>query len=253
MAFLTRSLAIVTLLIAAVAAGSVPADANHSWGPYHWARTSTPFTLQLGDNMTTAEWKGFLGNVSTDWTAATALDTAITAGGGKRCRTTLGRVEVCNAKFGFNGWLGLAQIWINSENHIVQGAAKVNDTYFSTATYNDPSAKRHVLCQEVGHTFGLGHQAAVSCMDDKNGLFDPTYVSPNQHDYDQLDIIYAHTDGSSTVKSGAVAAPGNAGGEGRDGNGTPHGASPSRGSVYVTDLGGGARLITFVFWVSPGR
>ena len=42
---------------AVVAAASVlllvpaTAQANHSWGGYHWARTSNPFTLKLGDNV----------------------------------------------------------------------------------------------------------------------------------------------------------------------------------------------------------
>ena len=26
--------------------------ADHSWGNYHWARTANPFTLKLGDNLT---------------------------------------------------------------------------------------------------------------------------------------------------------------------------------------------------------
>ena len=44
--------------IAAIAAISAPAAfANHSWGGYHWARTANPFTLKLGNNLTTAEWQ----------------------------------------------------------------------------------------------------------------------------------------------------------------------------------------------------
>jgi hypothetical protein len=30
---------------------SPEAKANHSWGNYHWARQTNPFTLQLGDNV----------------------------------------------------------------------------------------------------------------------------------------------------------------------------------------------------------
>jgi len=36
--------------------------------------------------------------------------------GGRRprnCRPTVGRIEVCSATYGYNGWLGLAQIWID--------------------------------------------------------------------------------------------------------------------------------------------
>jgi hypothetical protein len=65
--------------------------------------------------------------------------------------------EVCNWKYGNNGWLGLAQIWI-SGGHITQGVSKNNDTYFDTSTYDTPAWRQFVTCQEIGHTFGLGHQ-----------------------------------------------------------------------------------------------
>ncbi len=44
---------IVALAFAALlafAAFTSTAEANHSWGRYHWARTSNPFTLKLVDN-----------------------------------------------------------------------------------------------------------------------------------------------------------------------------------------------------------
>src|SRR3990167_937294 len=64
------------------------------------------------------------------------------------------------------------------------------------------------MCQEVGHIFGLNHQDENfgnenlgTCMDytsDPSGtLADPDQLSnehPNQHDYDQLGIIYSHFD-----------------------------------------------------------
>src|SRR5688572_31754287 len=52
-----------------------------------------------------------------------------------KCRPTAGRIEVCNAAYGNNGWLGIAQIWISGA-HITQGTTKLNDTYFNTDTYN---------------------------------------------------------------------------------------------------------------------
>src|SRR5512134_2807423 len=113
------------------------ATANHAWGNYHWARTSNPFTLKLGDNMTSA-WDAYLATASSDWSASSVLDTTIVAGSNprpKNCRPVLGRVEVCNAKYGNNGWLGIAQIWANG-SHITQGVAKMNDTYFNTPSYN---------------------------------------------------------------------------------------------------------------------
>ena len=54
------------VVLAAVVAASgegVPgreARAAHSWKGYHWARQATPFTLVLGDNTTTGEWRDIL-------------------------------------------------------------------------------------------------------------------------------------------------------------------------------------------------
>src|SRR6187401_2877596 len=72
----------------------------------------------------------------------------------RTCKPTLGRVEVCNSKYGNNGWLGIAQIWA-SGNHITQGTTKLNDTYFSTSRYNTTAWRNLVSCQEVGHDVGL--------------------------------------------------------------------------------------------------
>lgn len=201
----TRSLVSAAAVVALTA---VPASAGHSWGPYHWARVSNPFTVSLGDNASSA-WDGHLATASGDWSVSAELDTAVVAGTTKpqSCKATLGKVQVCSAKYGFNGWLGLATIWISGE-HIVQGTVKVNDTYFNTSYYNKPEARQHVMCQEVGHTLGLGHQEAGtdSCMNDRDRLFDPAAAHPNQHDYDQLATTYAHTDSTTTVAQSTSGA-----------------------------------------------
>jgi hypothetical protein len=205
-----RRIATFSAAAAAFAALAAPALANHSWGNYHWARTSNPFTVPLGDNVTNtgaSNWQGALAEASTDWTASSVLDSPIAAGQAgrpKRCAAVNGRIEVCNARYGPNGWLGLAQIW-TSGSHIVRAVTKVNDTYFdgSQSTY-DYDAERHVMCQEVGHGYGLGHQDESgadlnTCMDYSNALDNP---HPNRHDYEQLGAIYgSHADATSTVSS----------------------------------------------------
>lgn len=186
-------------------------SATHSWGGYHWARTSNPFTLKLGDNVSST-WDPYLVTTSSDWSVSSVLDTTIVAGGTnpKPCRPTSGRVQVCSSTYGGTGWLGLAQIWV-SGLHIVQGIVKVNDTYFNTATYNKPAWRNLVMCQEVGHTLGLDHQdenfsnaPLGTCMDYSN---DPTpNQHPNWHDYEQLEIIYSeHLDTTTTLSQTAVS------------------------------------------------
>lgn len=255
---------LMTTLLPALVLAAFPAitSANHSWGNYHWARTSNPFTLKLGDNVSSA-WDSYLDEASYDWSISSVLDTTKVAGGTKPkpCQATLGRVEVCSARYGYNGWLGLAQIWV-SGSHIVQGTTKVNDTYFNTSTYNTPAWRRFVMCQEVGHTFGLDHQDENfsngnlgSCMDytnDPDGP--PSNEHPNQHDYDQLKAIYEHLDGSTTVGQTAqngkmppamteidFAGPGQWGRMIRSTNG-------GLTELYELDFGGGHKVFTFVIW-----
>src|SRR5712692_5205537 len=201
------------------------ASATHSWGGYHWARTTAQFTLKLGNNTTSADWSSHLAQTSSDWNSPTAfgwpstpLLTAIVAGQSrKRCSAVIGTTQVCNGAYGNNGWLGLATIYITGGVHITQGTAKMNDTYFNTSTYNNASEREHVMCQEVAHTFGLDHQSTDgsslnTCMDYFSNTgpnaTSTASTTPNAHDFEELNIIYTHLDSSTTVASiTAPAAP----------------------------------------------
>lgn len=238
----TRFLLALGFAALAFSVAASPAWANHSWNGYHWARTANPFTLKLGDNMS-SDWKPRLSRASSDWSQSNVLDTTVVAGAARgRCKPTSGRVEVCNGSYGFNGWLGLAQIWI-SGGHIVQGTTKMNDSYLNNG-YSDTN-KQHVICQEVGHTFGLDHQDESgadlnTCMDYSNALDNP---SPNAHDYEELSIIYgSHTDSYNSI-SGTIAAPESTGAH-------VDWVTPNHS---VEHLGGGFDIHTFVFWTRPGR
>lgn len=209
-----RRLITICGLLALVAIPAITL-ANHAWGSYHWARTSNPFTLKVGDNVNSA-WDAYLDEAISDWNPSTVLNLTKVAGSTapKSCRPTAGRIEVCNASYGNTGWLGIAQIWA-SGSHITQGVAKMNDTYFNTASYNTPAWRRLVMCQEVAHDFGLAHQDENfdntnlgSCMDytsDPDGgagggsSNDPSNEHPNSHDFTQLESMYSHVDGTTTV------------------------------------------------------
>lgn len=246
---------IVTAAAAAVASLvllTAPVGADHSWGGYHWARTSNPFNLKLGDNLTST-WDPYLATTSADWSVSSVLDTSIVPGGttAKKCRPTAGRVEVCNAGYGRTGWLGVAQVWV-SGLHITQGTVKMNDTYFNTATYNSPAWRNLVLCQEVGHTFGLDHQdenfnnaPLGTCMDYTN---DPTpNQHPNQHDYDELELIYAHLDNSTTVGQ-ATNGVAQQVLEGEPGDWGRLVKQKGNTAIFQHDLGHGKKVFTFVVY-----
>ncbi len=202
---------LVVLVLLALSA--VPVFANHAWGTYHWSTTSYPMAIKVGDNVT-AVWDPYLTEAIADWNKSTRLALVKVAGGStKQCRPTAGRIEVCNSTYGQNGWLGLAQIWL-SGGHITQGTAKMNDTYYAFAQYNTPGWRDLVMCQEVGHDFGLAHQNENnnnlnlgSCMDytaypDGGGTGGSlSNRAPNAHDYALLESIYSHTHATNSYFS----------------------------------------------------
>lgn len=76
--------------------------ANHSWGGYHWARTTPQFTLKLGNNLTSTDWRSHLSSSSANWNSGrTPLLTSIVAGSSnKRCSMVVGTTQVCNSEYG---------------------------------------------------------------------------------------------------------------------------------------------------------
>src|SRR5215813_11776679 len=91
----------------------------------------------------------------------------------------------------------------------------MNDTYFNTSFYNNPNEKLHVMCQEIGHTFGLDHQSTDgsslnTCMDyfSNTGSNANSTLSthPNQHDYDELVTIYTHLDSFTTIAAATAVS-----------------------------------------------
>lgn len=247
------------------------ASANHIWGGYHWARATSPLILNLGDNVNTA-WDISLSTGSRDWNASsTILNTAVVAGkvDPRKCRPTLGRVEVCNSRYGNNGWLGIASIWVNG-NHITQGTVKMNDTYFSTAKYNTSAWRQLVMCQEIGHTFGLDHQDEIftnpnlgTCMDYTD---DPSGVAknqldnqhPNQHDYDELAIIYSHLDALTSAFNSIFSVRGQSikadsdidTSDSKEWGREVRRSDDKKGSIHERDLDKGNKLFTFVVWAN---
>ena len=278
------------LRVALVAGASLlaigPAFATHSWSGYHWAKGSGALAVPIGDNVG-SQWDAYLGQAMNGgprvgaggrgegWNASAVIDGAIVSGttNPKNCRAVSGTIQVCNSRYGYTGWLGLAQIWL-SGGHIVQGITKLNDNYFDTAKYNKPEWRRLVTCQEIGHDYGLGHTDEAfdnpndgTCMDYTNapagGVIGTTDYGPsneyiNPHDKDQLAAIYNHSETAATnfgVREVGKAPPQSGfsdngiGGDapaswgvavGRDGQGRP--------DVYVADLGNGNKRITHVFW-----
>jgi hypothetical protein len=227
--------------------------ANHAWGYFHWARTANPFTIKLGENVSST-WEPHLALASADWDQSSVLNTTIVSGSAnpRNCRPTTGRVEICNSTYGANGWLGVAQIWAKG-GHITQATVKLNDTYHNNSPYNTYEWRQFVMCQEIGHTFGLNHQDEEfdnpnmgTCMDYTSNPGGGN-LHPNAHDYAQLESIYTHLDSSTTLSSSPAASNHNFENPSEWGQlmKTKRGGRIQR---FVRDLGNDEHLITFVIW-----
>jgi hypothetical protein len=203
------------LLFALPLACSGNALAVHSWGNYHWARTTTSFNLTVV-NSTTDDWDAYVTQAIGDWSLSSKLNMIEDQNGDtssrtrRKCNAPEGKLRICNLAYGQNGWLGIAGISLDTQGHIIKGYTKLNDSYFSWDSYNTGAWKQSVTCQELGHNIGLGHQdenfdnqSLFSCMDYQ----DPPFEYPNSHDYAQLDTIYGHTDNYDTYL-GEVEASG---------------------------------------------
>jgi hypothetical protein len=250
-------LTIAAAAVAIIIAFPAVVSANHDWNGYHWARTANPFTLNAGDNVS-GLWDGMLNTALSDWSQSTVLNMTKVAGGtrAKPCKPTAGRIEVCSASYGNNGWLGLAQIWITGK-HITQGVVKNNDYYFgsSSYTYNNTAEMQHVICQEIGHTLGLDHQSEDgssqnTCMDyyHNRSNSDTTSTHPNSHDYQELVTIYTHLDSTNTVGSATAHGASGAAADGSSWGRLVASTEGGAAQTFLLDLGGGNAVVTFVIW-----
>ncbi len=252
---------LLALVISAVIfIGDARVNADHAWGTYHWERSANPFVLQLGNNLT-SQWYPAFDESIIDWSASSVLDVVPVAGGtnARKCRITTGRVEVCNSTYGNNGWLGIAGISV-SGGHITGSYVKLNDTYYNNPPYNTEPWRNFVMCQEIGHAFGLDHQDEGfsnpnlgTCMDYTNDpLGPPNNEHPNTHDYDQLESIYAHLDegggdpppcrGRGCNKNANVDV-----GDPRQWGRVIERDDAGRPILYVRDLGNGKKHFTHVY------
>jgi hypothetical protein len=247
--------------LAVLLIGAAAAIAGNSWNGYHWEDadgdahdgditiTLVNDLIQFGSayngtiyNAVLSDWRnGGSGPLTLDSTSgSTRPDVCLNNGSAP----ILGEIHVCNSVYGQNGWLGLARIWLDAGGHIDAGVVLMNDWYMlgSEPLYNNDVARQHVLCQEIGHTFGLDHQASPkkqSCMNDRWGLNSTSFTGPNQHDFDTLMEIY----GSASSDTG--------GGKSKPCNPKKPGCGHSAADIHVAARPGGGWIVTYT--LPPGR
>ena len=269
--FLTAG-CIVAVALMAVTYGVV-VKADNAWGNYHWERSANPMELTLGDNFSDTSWDVAYDVAVADWNQSSVLNLMKVGGATnpRKCKPAPGTIEVCSRRYGNNGWLGLAGISI-SGGHIVKAYALMNDTYFVTGgSYDTPAWRAMIMCQEIGHDFGVGHQDEEfgnlnldTCMDYTSSP--ESNQHPNNHDYQLLEDIYKQLDSDEGEDPNT----------GTDPNNGPCRGGPKRGcappafdmmlsgidqwgelletsadggqSVFMQDFGNGHRVYTHVTW-----
>lgn len=184
-----RSLAVVVLSLATLALAATPATADHSWNGYHWAGSGNRSPVVVDKTAANDQADKFdVAAAVTEWRA---LNTPM-----QPVMGSTGPVEVI-AKKGSAQWIGLAQVSL-SGGHIVAGRVTLNSMYYNAYTAAEWD---YVVCQELGHVWGLDHVDEIfgnadqgTCMDYTNNMAQNN--TPNGHDAEELNAIYAHADSS---------------------------------------------------------
>ena len=236
--------ALLALVLVAVPVAS--SMANTSASSYHWARARSRFTLKVGDNVS-GNWDRLLSRAIADWNknGTVTLD-KVNGQTGANCHPVRGRVEVCSSSYGTReGWLGLTRLYLES-GHVEAATVQMNDSYLNARgnSYDSNAARRHTICHELGHAIGLDHVDTRSCMNNSQyAVFN--YVNPIRRDFRQLERIYSHRDGKTTIDSASVTGesfvvP------------TSLPAAPSRvdvpETVTVQRLDDRRTVVTFIIW-----
>jgi hypothetical protein len=153
------------------------AGAMHPWGCYKWNSTELTY-----NNVATSPYKAYYDQEAVQdadsWTPYTVINYTAGTGGNN--------VKAMSGLYGKNGWLGLSTIWVTGCT-ITKSETKINRSYMDYYPYNTAEKRKTVACHELGHSTALNHNTqSGSCL--KSGVTTPS--RPNQHDADQLDIIY---------------------------------------------------------------
>lgn len=271
--FSSRWMCGLVLLMATYALVPTPTAASHVWATYHWARPSSAIMNVPVRRLHSAAWITRYNLAVNDWkkTSLTKIRAAFgtTGGASASCPMVTGQITSCDASYGNTGWLGLATINIMG-SHITRGNSKVNNTYFNQAAFNTVAWRQAVICQEIGHNFGLGHVNEVftnantgSCMDYTNdpdggpgggSATDPDNMNPNAHDYALINSRHTHIGfvaPQSSVMPQAMAAynPVTADQLG----GLVWSSKDGRLERFEVDFGNGHKAATWVMWAKAKR
>ena len=192
--------------------------ADHYWTNYTWSNPSCNLVLPIGDCHTSGSFSTLLDDVVYRWNnvpenqdlsgdtyspvGISLQKTTCDGDDNLYCNDTsvLNRISSCNGNYGDTGWAGLASIWTYGDNTLAKASSQVNE-YYSMSN----AETQHVLCQEIGHGFPMGHTSEDGS--DQNTCMDySTWTSanryPNKNDVQLIDNLYCGDEDDSSTDSG---------------------------------------------------
>jgi hypothetical protein len=193
-----RFLSTVLLAVCTLATLPAVAAADHVWfvDSYaaHWASTTEPAQIDLGDNLDDPVWDSQRFDPSLAWSASPLASGQLGLSPFLRVNTQAGglasnEVEMYDGFYGEDGWIGQATLdSIDPEGHIRDATVQLNRSYSLSER-----EKHAAIVHEVGHTLGLAHQEGTVMCPFLCGIEDPV-----AHDYEMLTIVNSHTDSYDT-------------------------------------------------------
>ncbi len=152
---------------------------GHRWSSWHWDKS----TIRVGIWSCTAD----AGAARSDWDSHTDLSLPTSS--------SHTDISVWCGNFGDTGWWGLASIEDSSFDwwhcfwwcRIEHGHARFNSFYGGSTGTGTASDRRGVLCQEIGHLFGLDHSNTGDCMG--KGYYNNVNVT-GSHNWSDINSMY---------------------------------------------------------------
>ncbi len=175
-----------------------------------------------------------MASVSEKWNASGAAltITPVIGPGDNACSYTSGQIQVCVYRDG-TGPLGRGNFtnWSFEPDKVHIIGAIVQQCADSDPAHNcfgtSPATVRRILTHEVGHALGLAHPETVPSGDRCSVISTTCYSeSPNNHDYEMLRAMYAHSDDDTSTTTSSSAPPSPGGSSSR----TSRCSVPSRGA-----------------------